>query len=289
MQKLTYQNIRGHSIEFMHRPYVLCTLRGIGFPDVDMTTATGAYQQGESILALRREPRNVKLTFHLMAASRENMYKHRTDLSGILSPALAFDGVNRAKIIYENDYGTWWTWAIPEKGLDWGERIQDNHIKITLNFACESPYWFGDRNAAIFRATQGGFRLPFSMPIVLGSSTFEIRATNNGHAEATPTVTIYGSGDTPQLFNRTTGAVLGLTSPLPQGDILTIATDPSNLSATVQHPSGIVENAFGLLDPKASIAAFTLRAGENRLEYISDTDSRQTEIRIEWFDCYEGV
>lgn len=289
MQKLTYQNIRGQSVTFMHEPYILCKVSGLGFPNLDLTTATGAYQQGESVLAIKREPRNVKLTLHLMAATRARMYQLRTDLAGILSPSLSFDGTNRAKIIYENDYGSWWTWAIPENGLDWGTRIQNVHPSVTLTFACESPYWFGGRNAAVFRATQGGFKLPFSFPIVLGSSVFEIRAINGGHAEATPTVIFYGSGDTPLLENLTTGTKLAFVRPLPNGDVLTITTDPSSLSASVRHANGTVENAFELLDPETSLAAFTLRAGENKLKYTSDTDSRKTEVRLEWFDCFEGV
>lgn len=289
MQKLTYQNIRGHSVTFMHEPYILCKLSGMGFPDLDLTTSTGAYQQGESILAIKREPRNVKLTLHLKANTRSEMYRLRMDLSGVLTPSLAFDGVNQGRIIYENDYGRWWTWAIPEKGLDWGKRIQNIHPEVTLNFSCESPYWFGEKNSAVFRATQGGFKLPFQFPIVLGSSVFEILAVNSGHAEATPTVIFMGSGDTPLLENLSTGAKLALVKPLPNDEVLTICTDPASLSAMIRHADGTEENAFELLDPETSLAAFTLRAGENKLKYTSDTDSRQTEIRIEWFDCYEGV
>ena len=71
---------------FFHAPWVLCRVRGVGMSSLRVTAAEGAYQQGESITGLRREGRTVKATLHLMAGSRQEMYRLRSELLGILNP-----------------------------------------------------------------------------------------------------------------------------------------------------------------------------------------------------------
>ena len=140
---------------FFHAPWVLCRVKGVGMSDVKVVAAEGAYQQGESITGLRREGRTVKVTLHLLAGSRQEMYRLRSELLGILSPDKAFDGTRRARLIYENDFGRRWTWAVPESGLDWGERKQNAQPSLNLNFRCESPYWYGmTRQEAVFRPSK---------------------------------------------------------------------------------------------------------------------------------------
>lgn len=290
MQKLIYQNIYGQQAVFLHKPYVLCKLRGMGLSDVDVKAFAGAYQDGESVTGLLRDGRKVKLTLHLMADSRQEMYRLRSELIGILSPDLAFDGENRARLIYENDFGRWWTWAVPEKGLDWGDRKQNVHPSVTLTFRCESPYWFSvGKNVVDFRARDNGLTFAMTFPFKLGSKRFQQNARNDGQAETPVEITIWGKGEKPTLVNERTGAKIKLISQLPTGDVLRVNTDPAALNVTIAHADGTVESGYGLLDPETSIAGFTLRAGDNPLRYAPDGDGSATVIQAAWYDRYEGV
>ena len=289
MQKLIYENIRGQQAVFLHAPYVLCSLRGMGLSGVNVAASSGAYQQGESILSLRREKRTVQVTLHLMAASRQEMYQLRSRLCGMLSPDLAFDGQQKGRLIYQNDYGTWWTWAVPDGGLNWGKRVMDVHPSVTVDFVCESPYWFGQTSAAVLIGTSGGLILPTALPFTLGKLSTEVSLNNQGQTDAPVTVRMTGSGETPTLTNQRTGAVLRLVQPLPVGDQLTLCTEPGRLMALVTHPDGSVENGFGLLDPTASLLAFRLLPGVNQLSYRSHEQTARTLVRVEWNDCFEGV
>ena len=289
MQKLIYENIRGEQAVFLHAPYVLCSLRGMGLSGVRLAASSGAYQQGESILSLQREKRAVQVTLHLMASSRQEMYRLRSRLCGILSPDLAFDGQNKGRLIYQNDYGTWWTWAVPEAGLNWGSRVLDAQPSVTVDFVCESPYWYGQSSAAMLIGTSGGLILPTTLPFTLGKLSTEVSLTNQGQTHAPVTITMTGSGETPVLTNLRSGAVLRLVQPLPQGDQLTLCTEPGRLMAQVTHEDGSVENGFGLLDPTASLLAFRLLPGVNRLRYQSVEQTARTLVRVEWNDCFEGV
>ena len=161
---------------------------------------------------------------------------------------------------------------------------------LSPDLAADGPFLYGSEpREAVFRQTSGGFRLPGRLPVRLGSQVFQMRVTNGGSAFAPCVVTVEGSGETPALVNRTTGAALRLTSPLPYGERLTIRTDPAALAVTLTREDGSGENAFGYLDHLSSVAAFGLRPGENDIEYVPTGDRSRSVIRVRWYDTFEGV
>lgn len=291
MQSLSYINLLGERLDFdAIRPLVFCSAKGLGTPDVDVKTLVGAYQQGDTVTAYARKARHVDLTLHLLAGDRQALYDTRRSLCGILSPDKAVDGESRARLLYENDGGSYWTWAVPEGGLDWGARLLNGHVSLKLAFRCESPFWYGRaKNTARFTYGGSGFKLPFGFPIRFGSRVYRQTLANAGHGDAPVEVTIWGKGETPSLLNRRTGLRIALASPLPDGDVLRVVTDPARLSVTVTHPDGTAENAFGYLDPSTSLSAFTLKPGENELVYEPGGEQAQSTVHVDWYDAYEGV
>ena len=211
MQKLIYQNLRGERVVFALEPYVLASVRGLGMCGVDKATSRGSMQQGQTFTALRRDARTVDATISILARSRAELYALREALCGALSIDKAMDGEKRARLIYENDHGSWWTWAVPEGNVDWKGRACDAHVNIKLSFACESAFLYGIApNAVTFQRRRSGFRLPMRMPLTLGSNRFSQTAQNRGHAYAPVTITILSDGEIPCLVNRSTGARLAL-------------------------------------------------------------------------------
>jgi hypothetical protein len=218
------------------------------------------------------------------------MYTLRRQLCGVLASWKAFDGMNRAKIIYENDSGRWWTWAIPEAGLEFENRLANYQTDIPLTFRCESPYWYSLTKSSITLAYSGeGFTLPFDFSISFGSQDFSKVVQNLGQTHAPVEIIIEGHGETPSLLNADTGARMKITSPLATGYVLAINTDPAQLSATVQDNEGNVASAFGLLDVQSPLTAFTLRPGANRLLYEPGGTAALSRITVRWYAQYEGV
>ncbi len=291
MQRLTYINLRGESVVFGYgAPWLLRSVKGLGMCENNLTLSSGSGQNGSTLQSMRREEREITAVIQLLGADRTDMYRQRETLCRRLSPDLAADGEKRARLLYENDAGAWWTWAIPCGDLDWGSRFMDIHTGLNVRFTCESPFLYGkEPNEVVFKQTRGGFKLPFSFPLQLGAQSFDMVVTNAGSAESPVTVTIDGCGETPALENLTTGTSLSLITSLPQGDRLTIQTDPSDLSVWITRADGTEENAFGFLDPLSSVSAFVLRPGENRLAYVPDGDKSRSVIRVKWYDAYEGV
>ena len=290
MQKLIYENILGERVEFFHAPFVLCSVQGTGLNELKISAFSGAYQQGEVITALKRESRRVKVSLHLMANSREELYRLRCQLAGKLSADKAFDGVNRARIIYQNDFCTRWTWATPEYGSHWNERKQNVHPSLTVTFRCESPFWYGmDKQETAFQERNIGFRLPMKLPFRLGTKVFGQMVENHGQNDAPVSLTIVGTGEAPRLINLTTGAMIELVAPLPFGDVLAVDTDPTALRAVIRRADGGEENGFGLLSPESSVSAFCLKPGNNELKYEAGIGGSSTEIRLSWYERFEGV
>ena len=290
MQKLTYINLNNEQIEFMHAPFVLDKIGGLGLPDLKMETMRGVYQHGETVAGYRRETRVVSLTFHIMAGSRALLYAYRMRLLRVLSPDRAVRGGDRGTLIYDNDNGRYMTYAIPDGGLDAKTRLLDNQLSVRLDFRCESPYWYDNVETDIAFSYAGeGLSFPFSFPVSFGLRDYEKTATNGGQVDVPVEVRILCKGETPSLYNRTTGKRLSLSTPIPAGYTLILNTDPARLDARMIDASGNEQSAFGRLSLETPLADFVLVPGANELIYEPGGASAQSEITVTWRNAFEGV
>jgi len=294
MQELTYVNLVGEELVFGgSRPLILAGIKGTEAAGVSRKTLKGSMQDGDRTVSLKRDARKVDITFNLMSDNRTAFYRTRARLSTALSAGNGFDRKtgSRAKIIYRNDFGKWWTWAVPGKMPQWPKRIQDIHPNIKMSFDCDSAFWFSmDENTADFSVSNGGFRFPFQLPLRFGSRRLETRVFNYGFAPAPVKITAYGEGERPTLLNRTTGARISFVEPLPHGAVLEINTDPEDLYVMVdEHDGEGWKNAYGYLDAATPISEFNLLPGENIIVYKSSDASTKTTITMTWIDLFEGV
>ena len=160
MQQLTYINLRGERAVFGRgAPYLLRSVRGVGACDNALTLTEDGARDGGRLLSLRREAREITAVIQILGATRQGLYESREALCRVLSPDLAADGESRARLVYENDHGAWWTWAVPLGGLDWTARAGGRaHGRERAWFQCESPFLYGSEAAGGggFRQTQRG-------------------------------------------------------------------------------------------------------------------------------------
>lgn len=289
MQKLTYVNLLGESVDFFHEPYILESVEGLGATASRTATVTGAYQNGESLRGLLKAKRAVDLRISVRGRDRADLYTKRRELAGVLAAEKSFDGRSSARLIYENDAGSWWTWAVPDGGLEGGKRAADYIVSASLSFLCESAYWFSAQaREAAFLYTGDGFTLPYKHPVSFGSRDFALDVTNDGQVAAPLEITIRGQGEQPAIRNATTSERLMLTALLPVGSTLNINTDPARLDATITDAAG-ERGAYGLLSIDTPLSAFRLAPGVNRLIYEPGGAAAQSEILLRWFDRFEGV
>ena len=292
MQLITYTNLQGESVTFgASPPWILGHVNGTESADFARKTIKGVQQHGERTDSLLRQDRKLDLTVTLYTLGRTEMYKQRERLCGLLSAGKAFDSETgeRAKLTYENGYGKWWTWAVPDKIPQWTKRIKDIHPALKLSFHCDSPYWFTmEEKQGDFEQGEFAFELPFEFPIEFSARDSEGIFLNAGQAPTPVLIEMEGRGEVISIVNRTTGKAITLSSPVPSGALLRISTDPDDLYVRII-VNGEEMNAFGLLDPASTVAAFEFVPGENVITYESASASTETNVRITWHDRFEGV
>ncbi len=290
MQKLTYINLHGDTLVFTSAPpYILEHVSGLGRPPIKVLTSRGVWQQGDTPERISLDARIVDLQFHIQGASRADLYAQREALMTALASPRVFDGEKQGRLIYENDHGSWWCYAIPEE-TNPEKRLQNWFLSAKLPFRCASPYWMTeDTHHATLQMGNGGLRLPFSFPIKLGTSSFSGTVINQGQVDAPLIIDIYGSGETPGIVNHTTGAQLTVSKPVALGETLRMNTDPNVLSVTLIAADGSQTPAHGYLSLDSALRAFVLRPGENQLEYLPSAPSTASRVQLAWQTRLEAV
>ena len=291
MQKLRYENLLGQSILFSDAlPYILEKIDGLGLCANTVISVSGMGTDVTPVMGMKKAPRVIDISFHLIASNRAELYHLRREVCGLLSKDKAYDGQGVARLIYENDAGAWWVNAVPEGEVRFERRMKDLYMSVNASFRCESPYFFSMlKKRQVLSFSGDGFELPMKYPIAFGSRDFKKTLENLGQVPTPVSLEIIGQGETPMLLNHSTGAKIGLLRPLPQGHTLFISTDPAALAARVADERGIEQNAFGYLSPDTSLAAFFLRAGLNEIEYLPGGSSAMSRITVQWYERFEGV
>ncbi len=292
MQIVTYENLLGESVVFgAAPPYVLAHVEGTESADVDRKTMKGALQHGETTESVLRQDRALELTINLITLSRVEMYHTRAQLCSALGAESAFDPQTgqRARIVYRNDFGQWWTWAVPRGAPKFQKRIQDIHPSMKITFDCDSPFWFSMKeNHGGFSVGDVPFRMPLRFPLRFAAREAEVRLQNSGHVRTPVRIIAKGEGEKPSIVNQTTGKRISFIAPLPEGTEMEINTDPSDLFVRLRH-NGTESNAFGYLEVSTPLTEFYLAPGPNLVAYESGSASQKTAVDIYWRDRFEGV
>lgn len=259
----------------------------------DVIGTRGVYQDGETTQRMLRTKRSIKAKISIFGAkTRAQMYEQRIKMQRLLALGRCFDAERgeMGRIVYENDAGRWWAYAIPETTPTDGARFKDNLRDISMNFRCDSAYLTEfERKQSVLQMGAGGFALPFSLPVRFGTAQFESICQNDGAVKAYTQISVYGSGETPTIMNSTTGAVLSISRQIATGEVLVINTDPERLNVTLVHVDGTSENAFGYLNAQHAVTGFYLKPGRNEIHYLPSMPSQSSRVVIAWQDRLEGV
>lgn len=292
MQKVTYVNVYGESVEFGGEPPMLLrSVSGFSRPDTAIVSTQGAYQAGALVQRLQLPTRSVQVQFDILPQeSREALYRQRMQLEHVLSSARCMKDGRMGLLIYENDAGRWQTDAVPDGTIAYGRRFRHAAADNRLSFLCPSPYLYsGEEQTAQMRMGQDGLSLPTRLPLRLGARRFRAGLINGGTSDAPMVITIYGTGEMPKIINHTTGTQLIVSRVIATGEQLVIHTDPQALSCTLYRANGTQEDAFGYLDASIAVSAFVLVPGTNDVEYMPSVVSTGSQVEIAWRGCYEGV
>ena len=161
---------------------------------------------------------------------------------------------------------------------------QQNIVQWKIDLLSEDPLFYdnssGELIAMLGKTKEGGFDIPFNIPLDISAGTPPTTVNNAGNETVYPIIRIETKATNPQLINRSTNAFMGVEIAMLDGDVLEI--DMKNKTVTY---NGL--NIYGLQMVGSSF--WGLAAGDNILELITDIGSEATVAEIQYQSGFIGI
>lgn len=284
MQKVTFVNTRGESVEFgSSGPFVLQKIVGTANVPADIKSTKSPYQDGSSFVDIQLSDRDIPVECFINAKSQQELYEKRRELTRILNNKLG-----PGKLVYTNSSRSYVIDAIAEEGPVFGERYVHANL-FTVNFIANDPYW-RDENQTVkaLRFEAGGMTFPLRLPTQFAFSAFRGNFVNSGDVDTPLEIWYQGPATNPVVENETTGEYIKVNYELKESDTLIITTAFGDKRVEVLNSDGTRTNVFHWIDLGTSF--FQLVPGKNVLKYGSDKDSDQqaATVTIYYNNRYQG-
>lgn len=281
MQKVTFINAIGESVELYKTPFFLSRIEGLGDVEADISSRKSPGQDGSTLSDITLSERPIPIEVIILKDYEHN----RRLLSKIFNPKLG-QGV----LIYENRSVRREIKAMSEhvpQFVDHRPRIAQ-HAGIDL--ICHNPYWTSEEQAEQLVVWEGGFEFPLTLPTEfarLSKSKAKI-LTNEGDDETPIHVTFEGPATSPiAIENISTGEFIKVNQSLLDGEKLEINTAFGQKSVTKILLDGTRLNAFHHITLDSSL--FNLQIGNNLIDYSTGGEYERAGVVIRWRNLYTGV
>ena len=282
VEKLTYLNEKGQSIEFsVNSPFFCSEISGIDGIKNNIYTSKGVGQDGVTVTGNSLDIRDIVV----QGTVRGDTERNRLVLLSIVNPKL------KAKLIYVN--------AGAEKYIDCKVEkaptiTKEKWPKYLVSFFCANPYW---QDLAQIKAEIASWVGGFSFPLELVTGGIEmgtrspsliVNVSNNGDVECGMTVqfTAEATLTDPSILNVTTGEYIKILKTMVAGEVLTVTTHfgAKKVESTL---NGVTTNAFNFIDLGSTF--MQLNVGDNLLKYDAGTNVANLTVVIYYTPQYLGV
>lgn len=288
IEKLTYINERGESIEFSHASvYHTNTVSGLSDVRNAIYSINSMGQDGDTYLGNRIESRAIEIVGSINERNKDFMIDHRRHMNHVLNPQFS------ATLVYE--YGDFK--RVIDCKVDNAPVFSRAAIfqDFTIQLLCLNPFWRKEGKTRDDVATWvGDFEFPEELPIPEG---WEI-----GHRQPSLIVNVYNEGDVksgikvefraigavsnPELLNVDTQEFIKININMLAGDVLTVNTGYGEKEVTLNR-GGTITDAFRYLDPDSTY--LQLEVGDNLFRYDASGALENLEISLYHDDLYLGV
>jgi hypothetical protein len=278
-------------------PFDLISAQGIGVAPVRRLTERGPFQDGDSDIGFRLDPRTINLVLFFAAHNEVQADANRDTL------ASWFVGLNRSLALRcERADGTTrqidcYVTGMVDHPLDDKSRIGDSQ-KIAVQLRAPDPIWY-DPQPRFFGLMGGGstgasgFRVPVAVPWVMVSQSYidtTFAVDYPGSWSAYPVLTVFGPASNVGIYNLTTGDAL-LLPVLGLGAGQWLQIDCRYGRKTVVDQAGA--NRISELSNDSDLATFHLAAdpeaegGVNTLRFaVGASADNTTGLQVQYYDRY---
>lgn len=277
MQKVTFTNSRGDSIELYQSPFFLNKIEGLGDVNVDVQKQKAPGQDGSTYIDALFEERHIPLEVVIL----EDLLVNRQYISKVFNPKLG-----EGTLTYQNDIVTRSISAIPEHVPTFEDVRPRKTQMVVIDLICMNPFWKSD-DVTEEPTFESLFQFPFEGVFQMGIQRDQRIITNDGDTPSPIYVEFYGPATNPIITNVTTGEFIKVNRTLAEGEYMRIDTTNGNKSVEFVSPDGLVTNVFNWIDLNSSF--FKLVVGDNDIQYSADSDIQGAVVNISYNKLYNAV
>lgn len=293
MEKLTYTNANGQSVELGYRPpYMLQQFSGAGDLDFDVQVSKAPFQDGATFLDTLADVRDMSFRIALLAENQLDLYERRRFLSTVFNPKLG-----KGELTYEND----WLKKSIEVYLEGAPRYptgtrnqKARYQNCLIQMTAVEPFWKDPMDmfstlAAVMPLFEFELEIATETDGIEMSSHSEGRISidNTGDVDAPLYFEFPGPVTNPRITNVTTGEFVELITPLDADETMIITTAFGNKTAMIVDSEGETQSAFQYLNLDSTF--FQLVPGINELEFDAAAGSDEATITIIYRRRYVGL
>jgi hypothetical protein len=245
-----------------------------GLPSaVNMTKAP--YQKGRSYIDVTIYERKFSLPFVILATTPEQLERRIDIVNYRFNPELG-PGVLKLTGL---DGEVWNIECIPyDIAMPGGNARGITYQEVLVSFVAPHPYLYSDDLSEVYMVGfEGGFSLPFSLPVSFGTVGTQTTVNNLGNVKAPVIIYLSGEVVNPIITNETTGEDLTIEETIADGDTLIIDTAFGEKSAMLLS-GGEYTNLFDKVDPDSVF--WSLEPGENIISYSASSEGENSQCRL---------
>jgi len=288
IERLTYTNERGESIEFSHAS-IYHTNEVSGLSDIRnaIYSISSMGQDGDTYLGNRIQSREIEIVGSIATRDKTEALTMRRWLNHVLNPQIG------ATLVYEyGDFKRVIDCRVDNAPMYNRAAIMQGY---TVQLICLNPFWREETESmTAIAAWLGLFEFELEIPIEDGIEM--------GRREPSMIVNVYNEGDVragiridfralgtvanPSLLNISTGEKIQINYTMLAGDVLSVSTYYGGKEVTLRS-GGHTINAFRFLDPDSSY--LQLEVGDNLFRYDAASNVDGLEVSIFHNNQYLGV
>lgn len=251
-----------------------------GLPAIRTSQGTNLGANGGWTTKQLYEPRFISFSGRIFGRTVAEVEDRRREFSTILAKIVRNKGTLRIITPAGNVYST----EVVLIGVDMPINKVLNLVEWKINLKADDPLLYdnsdGELLATIRKTRQGGFIIPFELPLYISPDEQPATVNNSGNETILPNIIISTKATNPKIINRTTNQSMEITAVVKDGDKLEI--DMKNKT--------ILLDGMNIYDLQTAGSNFWgLIAGDNRIELQTDIQDERTEAELRFRSGFIGI
>lgn len=251
-----------------------------GLPAIRTSQGTNLGANGGWTTKQLYEPRFISFSGRIFGRTVAEVEDRRREFSTILAKIVRNKGTLRIITPAGNVYST----EVVLIGVEMPINKVLNLVEWKINLKADDPLLYdnsdGELLATIRKTRQGGFIIPFELPLYISPDEQPATVNNSGNETILPNIIISTKATNPKIINRTTNQSMEITAVVKDGDKLEI--DMKNKT--------ILLDGMNIYDLQTAGSNFWgLIAGDNRIELQTDIQDERTEAELRFRSGFIGI